>query len=229
MNITNFKLAIAMPTNFTHIATPVFSAFLLTKKPNYLWLNEQNGFIDDMRNNSVIKALSEQCSHLFMFDSDMVLHPDVIMKLLENNLDICGALCFKRYPPFYPVLFKQISGDINKKNLSSIRYDHITKWKDNEIIEVDAIGAGVMMIKMNVFKNLEQPYFDRIYKTRQNNQDIFFGEDISFCIKAKRAGYKIYSDTSVKCGHLCLHNINEDDYKLALCLENNLKNKQKKE
>ncbi|GAF91340.1 unnamed protein product, partial [marine sediment metagenome] len=157
------------------------------------------------------------CTHLFMFDADMTLHPGVIRKLLENDKDICGALCFMRYPPHYPVMFRKKSGNFNGK-LSELFFDIIKKWEKDSVLEVDAIGTGVIMFKMDVFKKLKFPYFKRLLKAKVKGVEYRFGEDVSFCIKAKQAGYKIYMDTSIPCGHVCKFNIKEDDYKLATWL-----------
>jgi len=208
------NLAIAMPTNFPMIYTDVFDAFMTLERPSYTWIHPNVGSIEDMRNQAVYVAQKYECTHLLMFDADMVLHPKTITKLLENDLDICGALCYQRYWPFNPVMFKVKTGNFNGK-MSELHFDIITKFEENTIIELDAIGTGVFMVKMEVFEKLKQPYFEKILKGVIDKNEYYFGEDISFCIKCKQVGLNIYMDSSIPCGHISKHHIRTDDHKLA--------------
>jgi GT2 family glycosyltransferase len=65
--------------------------------------------------------------------------------------------------------------------------------RSSELIEVDAVGTGIMLIRKKVFKELPEPWF--YFKND-------FSEDIMFCKEAKKAGYKIYVDTTLSVGHV---------------------------
>ena len=68
-------------------------------------------------------------------------------------------------------------------------------WKppESKLIEVDAVGTGVMLIKNKVFKELDKPYF--FYEADRS-------EDIMFCQACRQKGIRIYVDTTLKCGHI---------------------------
>jgi len=79
------------------------------------------------------------------------------------------------------------------------RYDTVLDYKDGDLVEVDACGMGCMLIKKSVFEKLEEPYFQYTPRSKTSLQK---GEDYYFCEKAKDAGFKIFCDTSVICGHI---------------------------
>ncbi len=220
MKITNLRLGVCMPSNFPMIFTDVLDSFVRVKRAGgFVWIRPQfNDSICELRNAGVRQAQDMGCTHLLMFDADMCLHRDTMVKLVKNDKDICGALAFQRYPPFHPVMFKRYSGNWNGE-LDKLSYEIIIKWEKETLVEVDAVGTGVVMINMNVFDGMEEPYFERIFKTVKDGKEVFFGEDISFCIKAKRAGYRIFMDTSIPAGHVTKMNVKEEDFRLAKWME----------
>ncbi len=64
----------------------------------------------------------------------------------------------------------------------------------DDLIECDGVGCGCLLIHRSVFEKIKPPYFVM-------NQGKYGGEDFYFCRKAKRAGFKIYADPGVLCGH----------------------------
>ena len=62
----------------------------------------------------------------------------------------------------------------------------------DELVEVQGVGMGCMLMKMKVFDNLQKPYFEFTYK--EDTQD-FFGEDFNLQKKLRVENYKIYIDT----------------------------------
>jgi len=78
-------------------------------------------------------------------------------------------------------------------------YESIDDWKENELVEVDATGGGCLMFDMEVFRKIPYPWFE--FKKQESTGKII-GEDIGFCQKLKAAGYKIFVDSGLECGHL---------------------------
>lgn len=56
-----------------------------------------------------------------------------------------------------------------------------------------------MLIKREVFEKLSVPYFQ--FVSNENNTEHIRSEDIDFCDRAKEAGFQIFADTDVVCGH----------------------------
>jgi GT2 family glycosyltransferase len=109
--------------------------------------------------------------------------------LIEANKDIVGA-AIKTLP----------SGDFacGKTNGNNIERARAFKPED-EAVEVDFIGFGMILMKKGVFETVHFPHFsEEKLGTNQNSM----GEDFSFCIKAKRAGFKLWVHTKCRVGHI---------------------------
>ena len=205
MRVSNFHLAIGIPCSFPFVPVSFLYSMLLMERPSYTLLHADNGPIDTLRNDIVTKAINVGASHLIMLDTDMIYHLRTIPSLLSHNLPIVGALCFRRYPPFDSLMLR-INNDFG-------RYDSIDDWKDGELIEVDATGAGCIMYNMEVFRKLPEPWF-RFQKNPDNGMVI--GEDIGFCQDLKAAGYRIFVDTSIPADHLTTLAVNRATNKLYM-------------
>ena len=217
MKISNIKLAIGIPLSYHLIPSVFFDSFITMEKPNFIYIRADRGGIEMMRNGIVKQALEGQCTHLVMMDTDQCYHPETITRLLSRKLPVVGALVYRRYPPFDPLME---SGEVGK-------YQTISEWEPNSLVEVDATGTGCLMFDMNVFRKMPPPWF-RIRHHVGEGRSGTVGEDFGFCSDLRKAGYKIYVDTSVPVGHLSQIQITEDIWRLYGKL-NAVTNKEQKE
>ena len=74
--------------------------------------------------------------------------------------------------------------------------------------EVDAVGTGCFLIAKRVFQNyiMKQAPFSRTWSPEGI---VIKGNDISFCEKAKRAGFEIYCHYDYPCDHFSELSLNE--------------------
>lgn len=201
MRISNFHLAIGIPLSFPMVPATFFYSFAhMDKTPTYTLLHADNGPVDTLRNDLVDSALNIGATHIIMLDTDMDYHPQTIPKLLSHKLPVVGALCYRRYPPFDPIMLRGKLGN----------YESIDEWQDGELVEVDATGAGCLMFDTSVFRKMPKPWF----KFRHLKSGEGIGEDIGFCSDLKEAGYRIFVDTSVPSGHLTTLCVNDATYRL---------------
>jgi hypothetical protein len=215
MNISNRELAIGLPCSFPTVPTSFFYSYSLMEKPSYTLIHADNGPIDTLRNDLVSKALEARMTHLIMLDVDMIYHPKTIMQLLSHQLPIVGALCYRRYPPFDSIMLRA--------NDDGSIFDVIEdeEWEEGDLVEVDATGSGCIMYNMEVFKRMPSPWF-KFTKYPDTGQPL--GEDIGFCLELRKAGYKIFVDTSIPCDHLTTMAVNRNTH----LLYKSMKNKQSK-
>ncbi len=212
--ISNFSLGIGIPCNFQLVPASFFMTFAQMDRPDFHLLPARSGPLDVMRNDIVERAMYAGCSHLVMMDTDMTYHPQTITKLLSHKLPVVGALCYRRYPPFDPLMYR---GELNS-------YQSITDWKPGDLIEVDATGTGCIMFEMSVFKRLPKPWFRfRPNPDADTMGDV--GEDIGFCYDLRKMGYTIHVDTSVPSGHLSTMEVTEKTWLLYKALKNQQDNK----
>lgn len=144
------------------------------------------------RNHLVRMAIDNNCDYLLMLDDDMVVPSDLIKRLMAHDVEVCGALYYQRGGAFHPVIMKRHEtelGEFRGEFYSPI--DPIIR--DPGLHEVDIIGGGCMLFKVEVFNRLTEPYFW---------WEATSGTDIAICSNLRAAGAKVYIDTSIEIGHL---------------------------
>ena len=72
---------------------------------------------------------------------------------------------------------------------------------DGKLMEVVYSGFGFLLTKFGVFENIKYPWFEPQMTDFGDGIRDFASEDVSFCLKARQVGYKIYIDPSVIVGH----------------------------
>jgi hypothetical protein len=205
------RLAICLPLVGDHIDKRFFVSWVIMDKPaeyNLILPTLHPGeFYDNIaavRNHLAEQALINKCTHILMMDTDQIYPPDTVTKLIAHNLPIVGAKVHRRYAPFDPLLLR---GSLGK-------YHRIPdeEWEACDgLIEVDATGTGCTMFQSEVFRKLEFPWF-KIIPGRGKRKSV--GEDVYMFSKAKKAGYRIFVDTSIEIGHLTMLEINRHFSKL---------------
>ena len=91
--------------------------------------------------------------------------------------------------------FRQNGGVMNHETLESIS-------KRRKPFTVDYTGFGWVLIKKGVFENLEYPWFaPKMQVFESGSVQDMCGEDVSFCLDAKEAGFEIWCDPRIRVGH----------------------------
>jgi len=72
---------------------------------------------------------------------------------------------------------------------------HVT---ENEgLVEVDAVGAGCLIVARRVLEKVKQPFADKFDGLGFRDM----GHDYSFCVKAKEAGFRVFAHYKYPCMH----------------------------
>jgi hypothetical protein len=139
----------------------------------------------DITNNKPLLG-KETYDTVIWIDSDIAWTPEDFLKLYRSDKDITTGA----YVSDQGVLMYTPS---NQEHL-----------KETEHIEITHAGFGFIAIKQGVFENTTRPWFQTQYtKTTVDGKEylIPYGEDYSFCSKARQAGFKIFLDPTVKVTH----------------------------
>jgi hypothetical protein len=158
---------------------------------------------------------------LFFMDDDQTFPPETLLRLLSWDLPIVSGLYFKSPGKPVPHLYGYDHEEERKYPEGHEQADHfymagvnevaayLTRFGDQikngaatallpatraDLIECDGVGGGCLLIHRRVFEAMEKPYF-------QCNPGTFIGEDFYFCRKAQAAGFKIFVDPGIICGH----------------------------
>ena len=138
-------------------------------------------------------ALQENCDYLFMVDDDMMSPHDLFEKLYRHKKDIVGPLMFTRNPPHRAVIYSCVEGYDHVARTNYFINNYVLNYPKDKLFQCDAIGFGSVLIDMKVVRAMKKPYFAFTSST---------GEDIGFCYRAKKLGFKTWVDAKVDLGHL---------------------------
>ena len=159
-----------------------------------------HSLIYDARNILAQKAKIGGYDRILWLDSDMVFGPDLLEKLsadLDTGLDMVCAVYFTRKNPVKPCAYEAlevIDGQPTSKSVSEI---------PDGLFEIEGCGFGAVLMNTSIFGKLDELPFSPIYG---------WGEDLTFCLRAKEAGFRIWCDGRVKIGHAGISIIDESTW-----------------
>jgi GT2 family glycosyltransferase len=184
------KIFVAVPLN-RPIDFYAFESFVrlanFNGKHEYQFGFTQNSLVYEARETLVEQFLKTECEAIMFIDSDMVFDHRSIEYLESHNLPMVTAKAFKRVPPYQPCFYTTVTEKDGLPYLESpVEYGI-------GLLEIQGCGMACVLIRREVFTKIQQPYF---FPQKH------MGEDLSFCLKVKEAGVKMYCDTSLQFGHI---------------------------
>lgn len=182
----NKKLSILVPTRdmvHTHFAFSLTQLYKTTSEviDTYLFFDSSSVLLNQ-REKLIEEAKIINSDYVLWLDSDMVFPSTTALRLLEHNKDIVGCNYLKRSKPLKPVAYKNI-GDWDS---------YLPLTVEDELMEVEGVGMGCLLMKTEIFKNIQKPYFEFTYNEKT---DDWMGEDFNLLKKLGQVGYKVYIDT----------------------------------
>ena len=167
---------------------------------------------DVARNHAALELIrSEEYTHVIMLDIDHVHPVDIVQRfsrwfMLDPEVKVVGGMNFKRSDPHSPCcFFINEDGDVATPAV----------WEQG-LIEVDAIGTGSIMISREVFERIEPPWFFNTYNKEDVMRDIWPGEDMGFSELCRKAGIKMFVDTTTTSPHMTDRAIDEQDFRRSI-------------
>jgi GT2 family glycosyltransferase len=165
--------------------------------------------VDALRDHIVAKALIHPAgyTHVLFLDADMVWPTDVLHQMLRHHdAGIVSGLYHLKSGDFAPVAMGNGKRD-DGTQVTVYTHDRDYRATGDALRPQEVIGMGCALIPLAVFRAIgERPWF--VYETDDQGWPAV-SEDVPFCRKAREAGYGIFLDPSVKCGHVTTHTITE--------------------
>lgn len=171
----------------------LFSASLMRIKhpPNTTPDWGMSSDISGARNMLVERSLERGSEWILFLDDDHVYPDDILLRLLAHEKDITCSLYMQRQPPFGPVAYThRVEGSYMPLQLPGM--------PEEGLIDIYATGCSGMLIRSEVFRAIEYPWFEHGRVGELWNAS----EDLIFCEKAREAGFDIHLDLGVRLGHL---------------------------
>ncbi len=150
--------------------------------------------LDLSRNRLAARALEIGATHVLFIDADMTFEPDLVERLFKIGADVSAALYFKKSPPFVPVPSLLDHPD-DPQLMRPIELPETAG-----VVDCHVVGMGATLIRREVFESINKPWF--AYEVYERTGEMSVTEDVTFCRKAREAGFRIACDTRITCGHL---------------------------
>lgn len=169
------------------------------------FINLGAGIIGMARLQQVQHFLQESKAEWFVnIDCDETWEHDGISKLLNTDSDVISAVVHSKVAPYEPCFFTWDGQEFKNGK------GHIP----GQEFAVDAVGFGFIGIRRPVLEVLYQKYDRNLFERPRYNKwnNIYLGEDVTFCYKAAEMGYKISVNPNIDVGHLAYTPITRKDY-----------------
>ena len=160
-----------------------------------------NSLIYDTRNKIAKHAIENDIERVLWLDSDMEFERDLMERLsawIDYGLDFISGIYVTRKEPIRPTIFKGMEIRDTPEGRKAIAPTY-EDYPESEVFEIDACGFGVVMTTVKLLKDVTEAYglpFTPVFG---------YGEDLSFCMRARELGYKIWCDSSITAGHVGLN------------------------
>ena len=153
-----------------------------------------NSLIYKSRNELALSALAEGADFALWLDSDVIfpssLLEDLIADMTEERDIVTGVYHMRRFP-FAPVIWKTLTWGPNPEdNVSELAAEY-----PEEIFEVDACGFGCVLMRTTVLKAVLEKFHEMFSPVSG------IGEDLTFCLRARKCGFRIWCDPRIQLGH----------------------------
>lgn len=189
------KVFIAVPSMDTIPALFAQSLALLKRECDVQIGWEVGSLVYHARNNLARQALKTDADWVLWLDSDMVFAPDTLIRMLkvcnDNDIDFLTAVCFRRKPPYTPCLFDRL-----EKVEKGASYTALLSVPDG-LFQVGGCGFAGVLMRSDVLLSVQSRFEGRMFDPMDG-----FGEDVSFCWRARQCGYDIWCDSSIEFGHV---------------------------
>jgi len=153
----------------------------------------EGSLIYDSRDTIAKFAVEKGYDYVLFVDSDMVFDSEDVKRLVAHDADIVSGRYVKRRGEDENVIYKRV---IPRRRFPYRAPQLITDNSITGYAPVSACGFGFCLIKTSVIKDMAKRY-KSLFEPFKG-----VGEDIAFCLRAKKCGYQIFTDFDVKLGHI---------------------------
>jgi GT2 family glycosyltransferase len=146
----------------------------------------------EARNRLATAAIQNEADYIFWLDDDMEPPPDIVRMLMEHDAPMASALCSKRIIP--PEVMAYIWE--GKGFHTAIA----NPWPPT--FAADGVGMACVLMRREVLEGVWEATNGKPFQYadgRYGTEDMFFFET------ARKLGFKVTVDTTIKVGHLGIH------------------------
>lgn len=174
---------------------------------SYHFINQYSSFVPSARENTATDSSGADWEavevgggaftyeKLFWIDSDISWSVEAFETLLKSDREIIsGMVAVGRDGRIAAMKLNEAGHPVS---LNAVNF-----LVEGDPIEVDGVGFGFLAVKHGVFEKMARPWFKiREIEIEGANFPVMLGEDYSWCVGAKEAGYKIWLHPLVRVEH----------------------------
>ena len=150
------------------------------------------------RNDLSWEAISEGFTHVLWLDSDIVFEDDLLEKLAAVKREFVTGVCRSRRKQFGWCVYATLE--------PSIKIEDALK---DEPYRVDGCGFAAVLIETRVLKAVWDANRENCFMPTQD-----YGEDLMFCMRARKEGFRIYAQPAARIGHVARITVRPEDARL---------------
>ena len=170
----------------------------------------KNTLIYNARNFILDNAIHYGFDRVFWLDSDVVVKPDALVRLTDEmnrtGADFISGLYFTRSLPTKPVIYNKLWWNVKDGGWVDTGRTHFENYPEG-LFEIAGAGFGCVLTSIELLKKLKDAYGAPFTPL------MGISEDLAFCWRASREGFKLFCDSRVKCGHVGTIIFDESMYK----------------
>ena len=148
------KTLIAIPC-MDNVAAPFAHSLATMEKAGECVISMNiSSLIYDARNQLAAQALKAQADYILWLDSDMIVPPDVIPRMLkhmEDGKDFVSGIYFRRRAPFAPVLYSRIDRE---------GHADFNDYPEDTVFEIAGAGFGCCMTRVSMLEDIALNFKD---------------------------------------------------------------------
>lgn len=157
------------------------------------------------KNDIIRYAIDNEYDELFFVDSDLILHPDLILHLERQQKEVVSEIFWSQWHPGLPqepnvwlfdeydLVPKQLGEELGTEEMEIRQRGFLEKLKEPGIYEVGGLGACTLIQRSALQKGVS---FAPIHNLT------IHGEDRFFCIRAAVLGIGLFVDTAYPAYHI---------------------------
>ena len=187
------KILLGMPSVGQMPTKTVISLLSTVEKGKVEPMIVSGSLVYDSRDAIARYAVDNDYDYVLYADSDMVFNADDLKRLLAHNVGICSGLYVTRAGERKNVAYEKV---ITRRRFPYREPKLIEDKGTTGFGSVAACGFGFCLIKCSVLKSMLK-YYKSLFEPFKG-----VGEDVAFCLRAKRIGFKTFIDRDVKLGHV---------------------------
>lgn len=144
--------------------------------------------------------------YLMTIEDDNLPPQDALVRLIEaiemGPFDAASGIYFTKGDYNMPMAYGD-AREFNETGVLSFRpIDIRAALEKGQIMEVNGIGMGCALFRMELFRQIPPPWFVTVNDIIPDRGPCSYTQDLNFCERARRAGKRFVVDMRVKVGHM---------------------------